>query len=227
MTSERSTPTLWPETELRSTPSVEASPARTLARLVRELALRVSGQVFGASMPVSLANYDPASSSWKTSQHCFLEGWEPFSETWPRSGMMRSGKAFPLQPLAPLTDANASGLWPTPVQPNGGRTLHHVDEWRGASAYHNGKKVQVDLAQAVKLWPTPQARDHFPAHKPEYIAAKKAQGHGMSNLNDAIGGPLNPTWVEWLMGYPIGWSALAPSVTPSSRKSRKHSPAQS
>lgn len=33
-------------------------------------------------------------------------------------------------------------------------------------------------------WPTPVARDHFPAHSPEYIAAKKAQGHGMANLND-------------------------------------------
>ena len=35
-------------------------------------------------------------------------------------------------------------------------------------------------------WPTPQARDHFPAHTPEYIAAKKAQGHGMANLNDLV-----------------------------------------
>lgn len=35
-------------------------------------------------------------------------------------------------------------------------------------------------------WPTPQARDHFPAHTPEYIAAKKAQGHGMQNLNDHV-----------------------------------------
>lgn len=35
-------------------------------------------------------------------------------------------------------------------------------------------------------WPTPTARDHFPAHTPEYIAAKKAQGHGMANLNDLV-----------------------------------------
>jgi DNA (cytosine-5)-methyltransferase 1 len=24
------------------------------------------------------------------------------------------------------------------------------------------------------------------------------------------GGPLNPTWVEWLMGWPLGWTALEP-----------------
>jgi len=35
-------------------------------------------------------------------------------------------------------------------------------------------------------WPTPQARDHFPAHTPEYITAKKAQGHGMQNLSDSV-----------------------------------------
>jgi len=32
---------------------------------------------------------------------------------------------------------------------------------------------------------------------------------------------LNPYWVEWLMGYPIGWTDLRDSATPSSRKSRK------
>ncbi len=41
-------------------------------------------------------------------------------------------------------------------------------------------------ASASIGWPTPQARDHFPAHPPEYIAEKKAQGHGMANLNDTV-----------------------------------------
>ena len=35
------------------------------------------------------------------------------------------------------------------------------------------------------------------------------------------GGGLNPTWVEWLMGFPLGWTVLNPSETPSSRRSRK------
>ena len=35
-------------------------------------------------------------------------------------------------------------------------------------------------------WPTAQARDGMPPHKPEYIAAKKAEGHGMANLNDYL-----------------------------------------
>jgi hypothetical protein len=36
-------------------------------------------------------------------------------------------------------------------------------------------------------------------------------------------GTLNPTWVEWLMGFPLGWTVLEPSETPSSRRSRKSS----
>lgn len=39
---------------------------------------------------------------------------------------------------------------------------------------------------ASGLLPTPQARDFMPAHNPEYIKAKRAQGHGMSNLNDFV-----------------------------------------
>lgn len=45
------------------------------------------------------------------------------------------------------------------------------------------KTSNVTLNHAAG-WATPQARDHFPAHTPDYYAAKKAAGHGMANLND-------------------------------------------
>ncbi|OFR56904.1 hypothetical protein HMPREF2886_01730 [Pseudomonas sp. HMSC066A08] len=49
-------------------------------------------------------------------------------------------------------------------------------------------------------WPTPCARDYFPAHSPEYIAAKKAQGHGMANLNDLaqLAGWSTPAARDWV-----------------------------
>ncbi len=43
----------------------------------------------------------------------------------------------------------------------------------------------------------------------------------------ATTGQLNPTWVEWLMGFPIGHTDLKPSEMPSSRKSSRKSAKQS
>lgn len=42
----------------------------------------------------------------------------------------------------------------------------------------------MDLRTQASHWAGPQARDYFPAHTDDYIAAKKAEGHGMRNLND-------------------------------------------
>lgn len=42
----------------------------------------------------------------------------------------------------------------------------------------------VNLEDVADNWAAPQARDHFPPHSPERIAAMKAEGHGMRNLND-------------------------------------------
>lgn len=62
-----------------------------------------------------------------------------------------------------------------------------------------------------KFWPTPTARDYKGGRKPETL---EASGRGASNsLSDALTvngqhGQLNPNWVEWLMGFPIGHTDL-------------------
>ena len=68
--------------------------------------------------------------------------------------------------------------WPTPT------TRDHKD-----GSFCGNVEVNALLGWAVWMvtgWPTPAARDHFPAHTEDYIAEKKAQGHGMSNLNDLV-----------------------------------------
>ncbi len=59
----------------------------------------------------------------------------------------------------------------------------------GTEAYNaagNSDFSRKAMEQAEKLldWAAPCARDHFPPHTPEYIASKKAEGHGMRNLTD-------------------------------------------
>jgi hypothetical protein len=75
-----------------------------------------------------------------------------------------------------------------------------------------------DSASGLLGWPTPQARDHFPAHTPEYIAAKKAQGHGMQNLNDHVqlSGWPTPTTPSGGQTPPEGTSATG--ITPEGKK---------
>jgi hypothetical protein len=96
--------------------------------------------------------------------------------------------------------SSAVKLWPTPNVPNGGRSVKHVTDWRGKSAYHNGKKVQVGLESAVKMLPTPTADDTGHRTKPYAQVG--------TPLSMEAGGSLNPTWVEWLMGWPLGWTDL-------------------
>lgn len=122
---EPSQQTFWQETELPLTLLRAGSRAKTFQRQVSDVAyLREHGAGFTARLSDSLATYDQNSSSWKTSQTCLLaqlsiraDGLAEFSETWPRSGMMRSGIAYRLPTLAHCTNATESGssLIPTPT----------------------------------------------------------------------------------------------------------------
>lgn len=78
---------------------------------------------FGLNSLELLAKYNPDTQSWRMSQTSWLEtqgdGSVEFLETWPRSGMMRSGIAYRLPDLVPHTDGIGSGLLPTPSSREG------------------------------------------------------------------------------------------------------------
>jgi hypothetical protein len=82
-----------------------------------------------------------------------------------------------------------------------------------------------DLATAVARgnWPTPTAGDCRGSGSAAY--STESGRHSGTTLTDAAvraghhGGQLNPTWVEWLMGFPSGWTAYAASATGSCPKS--------
>ena len=69
------------------------------------------------------------------------------------------------------------------------------------------------------VWPTPCARDHkveYSATAKKRMARRKAEGKktgGTRRMSDFVPGPINPNLYEWLMGYPIEWTALSALVT--------------
>ena len=217
MTYEHSAPNAWQQTEFPWMSFAEGSPARTSALPEKAQGLPASGRAYGANTQGSLARYDPASSSWKTSQHCLVGGLETFSETYPRSGMMRSGIAYRLPPLALATDVIVSGFFPTPGawdSHNGRSALALKREIDKHAARGVNKQIGLRDMASSGMWPTPTTQDAANNGGPSQSSRNSIP------LNAAVGGALNPTWVEWLMGFPLGWTALEDSATPLSRKSR-------
>ncbi len=259
--------------------------------------------IFGQTPLESFAKWDPASSCWRTFQGSLLTGMaEPWSESWPISGMTVSGTSYRLRPLVPRTSVGGGGVWPTPVQydatpggpnnhykglgnkaktgnwhipsptvsdmftgnlassqqkpgsmhsvtlpqwaarfptptnsmmtmadleqarfasddprrpeyqeavmmwptPRAGKTSDETEEsWLARQA--DGKVSTPPLTLAVKMWGTPKATPSGPDY-----ARQQREGSGGDDLATQVGGQLNPDWVCWLMGLPIGWVSLEP-----------------
>ena len=51
------------------------------------------------------------------------------------------------------------------------------------------------------------------AHNAKEYASPSEWTRNEPTLATHAGGPLNPTWVEWLMGWPLGWTDLKPLAT--------------
>lgn len=133
----------------------------------------------------------------------------PSSRHWKR-WVTALRQEYSLRPASvPVTGESDCSSWPTPMAgtpaQNGNnaagnsdfsrRTMDLHAQWRTPSdiskrggSQHPDKRIAgghvVNLEDQAEHWATPCARDHFPPHAPEYVAAKKAQGHGMRNLND-------------------------------------------
>ena len=91
--------------------------------------------------------------------------------------------------------------------------------------YHHkrGNRTLFGMVKEVEMQPTPTKsmlyeqdleRAKFEGRKLPTPTASDAQGGlggkrgGGPNLKTVAGGKLNPRWVEWLMGFPVGWTSL-------------------
>ena len=113
------------------------------------------------------------------------------------------------------TEGNESSLWRTPQTCNatqGPKSAVHMwptptgrDHKDGSAEACKNVPVNALLGRAVHMWPT--------------LRANKPEGCSSNNFNSTLAmaakgedkpqhGQLNSEWVELLMGFPPGWSAL-------------------
>lgn len=206
-------------------------PAKTSAWQEKAQDLTESGQDCGEKWRGWSARYDRDSCSWKTAQLSLLGDLEPFSVIFPRSGMTRDGLLWELPMLERPTNETGYGcLLPTPVSIDAGSgrvnksvgsskerptlaLMARKNLWPTPTVCGNynrkgASKTSGDgLATAVRMWPKPTA------YNAKETNAPSESTRNTPTLASQAGGPLNPDWVEWLMGWPIGHTALKPSET--------------
>ncbi len=201
--------------------------------------LTESGQECGKKWLASFVKYDHDTSSWKTHQCSLLGDLEPFLETWPQWGLMRDGECWEQRTLEQSIRGTESGLsekLPTP-QATDHRSKPTSASWKAKG----GINFSLSNPEIQAMWPTPNARDWkdsqtagnrkspglgVVAHWPTPRTKGMCGGTGswdLLNKNTTVeearlmgagnGGQLNPPWVEWLMGWPVGWTDLKPLAT--------------
>jgi len=134
-----------------------------------------------------------------------------------------------------ITLDRAAKMWPTPSSRDykgGSGTIKEKDGKYYRQSNTTGEKYGVRLDALVeyqdrKMWPTPNAsdnRDRGNLSDPSIqrrMKIGKQIGLTVAVKKEKGGGTLNPTWVEWLMGYPAEYTDLKDWAILSSRKLSK------
>ena len=124
--------------------------------------------------------------------------------TWKTKVTPSNRLLFRLVPSTPRTGGTDAPLWlGTPTAGTG--THGRSEKWR--------KGKTPNPQEYVMMFPTPKATDY----KGSGPAGSKSAEHDLKKgslkgtvmyLEQGNGGQLNPDWVEWLMGFPIGWTEI-------------------
>lgn len=109
--------------------------------------------------------------------------------------------------------SSESQMWPTPTTVGctiaSEKRINLIADGKTTFASNQGERGGLSnlrehvLARTKGLWTTPCAADAQGSHG----------GNNHRSLRTDVAGQLNPMWVEWLMGFPQGWTDLNVSET--------------
>ena len=177
---------------------LEDFPVRTFPQPDEALASKEPDRECGGTWRELLARYDQSSSTWRTVHCSLLEGFIEFSGTWPKWGSMHDGVLYQRQPLVRHTKEIGYGLWASP----------NARDWKD-SGPSQGKRKSPNLGTQVH-WPTPRTTGMCGGSGAWNQLNKITTVEEARQMGSGHGGTLNPTWVEWLMGWPLEWTDLKP-----------------
>jgi len=210
----------------------EDSPAKTSVQQEREPVSEETVRDYGKNMQELLTRYGLSLSLRKTPRFCGLVALTLSSKTCPSWGMMQSGACWELGTSArPIKETGCGYLQtthqymiPTPTT---------MPEAPNKNANTNGPKNLLEVAQnnwnPGQMWPTPCVSDHNGSGSAGKLrdrldyAVKRGgtKNKTYDKPQDQTTGRLNPPWVEWLMGWPVGWTDLKPLETDRYRQWQK------
>jgi hypothetical protein len=199
-------------------------PAKTSQLQEKEMVLTEKEAECGEKCHGLLARFDPNMHLWRTVQCSLLEDLNESLQTLPQWGMTVGGELYLLPTLVQNINENEFGLWLTPTATNissrSQEAMNHRIKWRESSGRKtvppgnlaeqimlSGEIPCVDMKKPT-MWGTPKAQDSRHALRDR---GKGNLGEQVSGLHN--GGKLNPTWTEWLMGWPLEWTDLKPLAT--------------
>lgn len=132
------------------------------------------------------------------------------SRTWSVKAITPSCLLLKLRLSERRTGESASHLWPTATA----RDYKEGTEKSCANILVNGLLGRAVHATNAGLFPTPTTGAGLCGGTGNFQQLKALRECGMiteeerRSMSAGNGGSLNPDWVEWLMGYPIGWTAV-------------------
>lgn len=190
--------------------------ARTFRSPAQERESMANGAESGERCTESSVRYDLDSSCWKTHRCLFEEVLPESSVSLPSWGMMRDGVVWERSMPELPTAENGFSLWVTPIKRD------HKDSPGMARVAADGRKRLDTLPRQVfAFWPAPTVSGNTnrpkPGTKRGYGLRSAILDFGMEESPYAAAtentGSLNPDFMEWLMGWPTGWSAQRPLET--------------
>ena len=197
--------------------------AKTLAPQEKAQELMENEAECGEKWHGLLARFDQDSHLWRTAQCSLLEDLNESLQTLPQWGMTVGGELYLLPTLVQTTKEKESGLWLTPstvdIPTRSAESMEKRLEYRkkigrnGVGAGCLSEQVEWSgKGQPIgyitkETWPTPTA------HMAKETNAPSEANRNEPSMASRVGGKLNPTWVEWLMGWPLEWTDLKPLET--------------